>query len=186
MARIAFVGLGNMGGPMAANLVKAGHDVTGYDVVPSSLKAAGEAGITPASSLAEAVAGAETVVTMLPAGAHVLSVYEGEAGILAKAPAGALLVDCSTIDIATAHKAHALAAKAGMQSLDAPVSGGVAGAQAASLAIMAGGEAAAFDRGRPLLEVMGKRVVHCGEPGAGQARQDVQQYDPRHFHDWCV
>jgi 3-hydroxyisobutyrate dehydrogenase len=166
MTTIAFIGLGNMGGPMAANLVRAQHRVVGFDLVPASLDQARADGVTVAGSAREAVAEAEIVVTMLPAGRHVLSVW-GE--ILPAVPAGALVIDSSTIDVDSARRAHALAAERGLLSLDAPVSGGVGGAKAATLTFMAGGSADAFARAEPVLGQMGKRVVHCGEAGAGQA-----------------
>jgi 3-hydroxyisobutyrate dehydrogenase len=166
MTTIAFIGLGNMGGPMAANLVKAQHRVVGFDLVPASLDQARADGVTVAGSAREAVAEAEIVVTMLPAGRHVLSVW-GE--ILGTVRAGALVIDSSTIDVDSARRAHALAAERGLLSLDAPVSGGVGGAKAATLTFMAGGSADAFARAEPVLGQMGKRVVHCGEAGAGQA-----------------
>jgi 3-hydroxyisobutyrate dehydrogenase len=164
MTTIAFIGLGNMGGPMAANLVKAQHRVVGFDLVPASLDQARADGVTVAGSAREAVAEAEIVVTMLPAGRHVLSVW-GE--ILSAVRA--LVIDSSTIDVDSARRAHALAAERGLLSLDAPVSGGVGGAKAATLTFMAGGSAEAFARAEPVLGQMGKRVVHCGEAGAGQA-----------------
>lgn len=166
MARIGFVGLGNMGTPMAANLVKKGHEVRGFDVVASNLDAAAKRGIGKASSASDAVADAEIVVTMLPAGKHVLEVY---GGILSAAKPGTLFIDSSTIDVGSARAAHDMAAKARMLSLDAPVSGGVGGAEAATLTFMAGGSAAAFEKGNPIIELMGKKVVHCGDAGAGQA-----------------
>jgi 3-hydroxyisobutyrate dehydrogenase len=161
MTHIAVVGLGNMGGPMAANLARAGHEVTGYDLVPTEV-----AGVRPAGSGAEAVAAAEVVITMLPAGTHVLAAY---AELLPAAPAGTLFVDCSTIDVGSAREAHALAAKAGHRSVDAPVSGGVVGAEAATLTFMAGGEPEAIAAAEPVLAQLGKRTVTCGGPGAGQA-----------------
>ncbi|MBA3042990.1 MAG: 3-hydroxyisobutyrate dehydrogenase [Alphaproteobacteria bacterium] len=166
MANIAFIGLGNMGGPMAANLVKAGHAVKGFDLSAEILKSAAESGVSPASSIKDAIAGADTVVTMLPKGAHVLSVW-GE--LVTAAKAGTLLIDCSTIDVESARKAHELAAGAKCLSLDAPVSGGTGGASAGTLTFMAGGADAAFARAKPVLEAMGKKIVHCGGNGAGQA-----------------
>ncbi|MFD7785071.1 3-hydroxyisobutyrate dehydrogenase [Streptomyces nojiriensis] len=165
---VAFVGLGHMGGPMAANLVKAGHRVLGFDLVPELLAAAAATGVEPAVSAAAAAAEADVVVTMLPAGAHVLALY-GEGGLLAAARPGTLFVDCSTIDVADARAAHEAAGAAGHRSLDAPVSGGVVGAQAASLTFMAGGGAEEFAAAEPLLGAMGKKAVHCGTAGAGQA-----------------
>jgi 3-hydroxyisobutyrate dehydrogenase len=166
MTTIAFIGLGNMGGPMAANLVKAEHRVVGFDLVPASCEEARANGVTVASSGPEAVAGAEIVITMLPAGRHVLSVWSE---ILPAVKPGSLVIDSSTIDVESARKAHAMAAERGCPSLDAPVSGGVGGAKAATLTFMAGGSGEAFSRGQPILAQMGKRVVHCGEAGAGQA-----------------
>ncbi|MGW7049640.1 3-hydroxyisobutyrate dehydrogenase [Streptomyces avermitilis] len=163
---VAFIGLGHMGGPMAANLVKTGHRVQGHDVAAAALDTAAGAGIAPATSAIEAVADADVVITMLPAGRHVLGLYDD---ILAAARPGTLFVDCSTIDVADARAAHERAAAAGMRALDAPVSGGVVGAEAATLTFMAGGGDAEFAEARPLLEAMGKRAVHCGGAGAGQA-----------------
>ncbi|MCB1547136.1 MAG: 3-hydroxyisobutyrate dehydrogenase [Hyphomicrobiaceae bacterium] len=168
MSRIGFIGLGNMGLPMAGNLVKAGHEVTGFDVVAGNLDKAGTRGVKRAASAAEAAGNADLVVTMLPAGKDTLAVYEG-AGTLAAAAKGTVFVDCSTIDVASARRAHELAAAAGMPSLDCPVSGGVGGAEAATLTLMAGGSTAAFERARPYLEKVGRKVVHCGDAGAGQA-----------------
>jgi len=169
MARIAFVGLGNMGGPMAANLVKAGHRVTGFDLAPASLERHVAAGGISAASVAEAVADAETVVTMLPAGEHVRAAYLGPSGIIAKAPRGVLLIDSSTIDVTSARAVAAAAADAGAAFLDAPVSGGVGGAAAGTLTFMAGGADETFARAKPILEAMGKTIVHAGGPGTGQA-----------------
>ena len=166
MATIAFIGLGNMGGPMAANLVKAGHTVKGFDLSADILKSVAASGVTPASSIEEATSSADTVVTMLPKGAHVLSVWSNLASAV---KSGTLLVDCSTIDVESARKAHELAAGANCLSLDAPVSGGTGGAAAGTLTFMAGGSDGAFDRARPVLEAMGKKIVHCGGNGAGQA-----------------
>lgn len=168
MADIGFIGLGNMGGPMARNLVAAGHRVRGFDVVPAALDAAGDAGVEVAASAAAAARGAETVVTMLPAGEHVRAVYTGEGGVIAAAAEGTLLIDCSTIDVASARAVHEAAAAAGHDMLDAPVSGGVAGAAAATLTFMVGGSEAAFARGKPLFEAMGRNIVHAGGPGNGQ------------------
>lgn len=166
MASIAFIGLGNMGGPMAANLVKAGHRVSGFDLVQASKDAAKADGVSIAGSAAEAVKGAEIVITMLPAGKHVVSVWTEIAPVAAK---GAVMIDCSTIDVESARAAHALAAKHQLPSVDAPVSGGTGGAKAATLTFMAGGTAAAFAAAKPILEAMGKKIVHCGDGGAGQA-----------------
>ena len=166
MSSIAFIGLGNMGGPMAGNLVAAGHRVTAFDLVPASREAAAELGVTIAGSAQEAVADAEIVVTMLPAGKHVLAVW---GDILPSVREGALLIDSSTIDVGSARKAHELAEQHGCLSLDAPVSGGVGGAKGATLTFMVGGSADAFARGEPVLSAMGRRVVHCGDAGNGQA-----------------
>jgi 3-hydroxyisobutyrate dehydrogenase len=166
MANIAFIGLGNMGGPMAANLVKAGHKVAGFDLVDTSREAAKAAGASIAATAVDAVKGADVVVTMLPAGKHVLSVWTE---ILPSVAKGALLIDCSTIDVESAVAAHGLAAKAGVSSVDAPVSGGVGGAQGATLTFMCGGDDKAFAAAKPILEKMGKKIVHCGKAGAGQA-----------------
>ncbi|MEU6123648.1 3-hydroxyisobutyrate dehydrogenase [Streptomyces sp. NPDC047123] len=165
---VAFIGLGNMGGPMAANLAAAGHRVVGHDLSADALAAAADRGVVPAPSAVEAVPGADVVITMLPAGRHVLALYRDE-GLLAAAAPGTLFVDCSTIDVADARAAHAAAVEAGHRGLDAPVSGGVPGAEAGTLTFMAGGGSAEFTEAEPLLTAMGKRVVHCGEPGAGQA-----------------
>jgi 3-hydroxyisobutyrate dehydrogenase len=164
--KIAFIGLGNMGLPMASNLKKSGHDVTGFDVVPAAIEAAKAAGITVAATAAEAVRGATIAITMLPNGKLVLGVY---AEILGAAAPKTLFIDCSTIDVASARVAHQQAEAAGMESLDAPVSGGISGAAAATLTFMAGGSAAVFDKAHPILELMGKKIVHCGTGGAGQA-----------------
>jgi 3-hydroxyisobutyrate dehydrogenase len=166
MARIAFIGLGNMGGPMAANLVKSGHEVSGFDLAAPVLKAAEESGVKPASHVSQAVAEADIIVTMLPQGKHVLTVWTD---ILASAPAGTLVIDCSTIDVESARKAHDIAMAASCLSLDAPVSGGTSGAAAGTLTFMAGGSEEAFAKAKPILEAMGRKIVHCGEPGAGQA-----------------
>ncbi|MCX4672976.1 3-hydroxyisobutyrate dehydrogenase [Streptomyces sp. NBC_01381] len=163
---VAFLGLGHMGGPMAANLVKAGHRVRGYDPAPAALEAASAAGVEAVASAAEGVTDAEVVISMLPTGRHVLDLYEG---VLGSARPGALFVDCSTIDVADARAAHERAVAAGMRALDAPVSGGVVGAEAGTLTFMAGGSEEEFAEARPLLEAMGKKAVHCGGAGAGQA-----------------
>lgn len=158
---IGFIGLGNMGAPMARNLAAAGHRVTGFDVSGAAVE-----GVAPAASAAEAAAGREAVVTMLPSGAILAAVY-GEA-VPAAAPE-ALMLDCSTVDVAAARAAAEVAAAAGLEPVDAPVSGGTGGAVAGTLTFMAGGSAAGFARAAPLFEVMGSRAVHCGGPGAGQA-----------------
>ncbi len=166
MTNIAFIGLGNMGGPMAGNLVKAGHRVKAFDLVQASKDAAAELGVGIAGSAKEAVADAEVVVTMLPAGKHVLAVW---ADILPAAKPGTLLIDSSTIDVESARKAHALAAERGCLSLDAPVSGGTGGAKGATLTFMVGGTEEAFGKGEPILAKMGRKIVHCGGAGNGQA-----------------
>jgi 3-hydroxyisobutyrate dehydrogenase len=170
--RVAVVGLGNMGGPMAANLVKAGHSVTGFDLVPSALEAAAAAGVTVAASGAEAVRDADIVVTMLPAGRHVLAAYRGSddvEGLLAAARPGTVFVDSSTIDVADARAAAGEATAAGHRALDAPVSGGTVGAAAGTLTFMVGASDEDFAEVAPVLSAMGRKVVHCGAPGAGQA-----------------
>ena len=168
MAKIAFIGLGNMGAPMAGNLVKKGHEVRGVDLAKANLDAAVKRGVTAAASAAEAVRGVDFVITMLPAGKDTIAVY-AKSGVLEAAPKGCVFIDCSTIDVASARAAHELAAKAGMSSVDSPVSGGVGGAEAATLTMMAGGARIAFDKAKPILEAVGKKVVHCGDAGAGQA-----------------
>ena len=169
MTAIGFIGLGNMGGPMARNLLKAGHALKGFDLSAAALDALEQAGGACASGIADAVTGADVVVTMLPAGPHVRQAYLGEGGILASARKGALLVDCSTIDVVTAREVCAAAEAAGFAMVDAPVSGGVGGAEAATLTLMVGGTDAAFGRAKPILDAMGKTIVHCGGPGNGQA-----------------
>ncbi|AMJ63285.1 3-hydroxyisobutyrate dehydrogenase [Bosea sp. PAMC 26642] len=166
MAIIAFIGLGNMGGPMAGNLRKAGHEVRAFDLSQVSKDAAAELGVGIAGSAREAVAEAEIVVTMLPAGKHVLAVW---ADILPEIRPGTLLIDSSTIDVDSARKAHAMAGERGCLSLDAPVSGGVGGAKGATLTFMVGGSEEAFALGQPVLARMGRRTVHCGAAGNGQA-----------------
>jgi 3-hydroxyisobutyrate dehydrogenase len=166
MTVIAFIGLGNMGNPMAANLVKAGHQVRGFDLVADNLKTATSNGVTVSDSAAAAVEGADVVVTMLPAGKHVLAVY---GDIVAAAGKGTLFIDSSTIDVDSARKAHAIAGEAGMLSIDAPVSGGVGGAEAGTLTFMAGGSGEAFAKAEPVLQPMAGKIVHCGDAGAGQA-----------------
>ncbi|MEW9805191.1 3-hydroxyisobutyrate dehydrogenase [Mesorhizobium sp. ZMM04-5] len=166
MTKIAFIGLGNMGNPMAANLVKAGHTVRGFDLMPETLSIARDHGVEPAADAASAAEGAEAVITMLPAGRHVLDVYREIAPLAA---AGTLFIDCSTIDVESARRAHAIAADNGLLSVDAPVSGGTAGAAAGTLTFMAGGSPDAFALAEPLLRPMAGKVVHCGDAGAGQA-----------------
>ena len=166
MATIAFIGLGNMGGPMAANLLKAGQKVTAFDLVAASREQARADGAAIAENSVEAVKGADVVITMLPAGKHVLSVWSDVVPAMAKA---ALIIDCSTIDVESAKQAHGLASRHGVGSIDAPVSGGTGGAKAASLTFMCGGDEKAFAAAKPVLEKMGKKIVHCGGAGAGQA-----------------
>ena len=168
MATIGFIGLGNMGAPMAANLVKAQHHVTGFDLVATATAALAERGGHAASSAIEAAASGDVVITMLPAGPQVRAVYLGPDGIIARARKGALLIDCSTIDVETARLVAAEARKAGLEMLDAPVSGGVIGADAGTLTFMVGGEASAFARAEPLLNAMGRTIVHAGPSGSGQ------------------
>ncbi|MBD2859828.1 3-hydroxyisobutyrate dehydrogenase [Spongiibacter sp. KMU-158] len=168
MANIAFIGLGNMGGPMAANLVKAGNSVCVFDLVEAAMDAVVQQGASKAATALEALATADTVVTMLPAGKHVAGLYLGEEGLIAKANAGTLFLDCSTIDAETARKVGAAAAEKGLEMLDSPVSGGVKAAQAGTLAFMCGGTEAGFERGKKVLEGMGKNIFHAGDHGAGQ------------------
>ena len=165
MPNIEFIGLGNMGGPMAANLVKSGERVHGFDVVADSRATSASDGVQIVANAQACVENADVVITMLPAGEHVLSVWNE---IVPHARQGTLFIDCSTIDVDSARKAHKLAAASGLGTLDAPVSGGVGGAKAATLTFMVGGSSHAFDRGKPVLERMGKRIVHCGEAGNGQ------------------
>lgn len=167
MTSIAFIGLGNMGGGMAANLVKAGHAVRAYDLAAPALERAGEAGCMPCHTIAQALEGGEVVVTMLPNGAIVRDVYENS--VFGSAAPGALLLDCSTIDVATARTVTQAATAAGYAMVDAPVSGGIAAAAAGTLTFMVGGSAADFARAEPILAAMGKAVIHAGGPGNGQA-----------------
>jgi 3-hydroxyisobutyrate dehydrogenase len=167
MARIAFIGLGNMGGGMAANLAKAGHDVRAFDLSEDALAKAKKAGCLPVESAIAAVEGAEAVITMLPAGRHVEAVY-GDA-VFDHAEPGAILIDCSTIDVATARRIAEAATQRGLTAVDAPVSGGIAAANGGTLTFMVGGSAAAFAQAEPFLSDMGKAVVHTGASGAGQA-----------------
>ncbi len=169
MAKIGFIGLGHMGGPMARNLIGAGHALMVFDLVPAALEAAVAAGAGKASTPAEAAAHGDILITMLPAGSHVRSVYLGRGGAIEAAAPGALLIDCSTIDVQTAREVGDAAAAAGRAMVDAPVSGGVAGAEAASLTFMVGGSAEAFARAEPILAAMGKAVIHAGGSGNGQA-----------------
>jgi 3-hydroxyisobutyrate dehydrogenase len=167
MTRIAFIGLGNMGGGMAANLVKAGHEVHAFDLSSEALARAQENGCQTYTSVREAVQGAEAVVSMLPNGAIVDSVYSAD--VIGHAPTSALLLDCSTIDVATARKVEEAARAAGYEMVDAPVSGGIAAANGGTLTFMVGGSEAAFAKAEPILAAMGKAVIHAGASGAGQA-----------------
>jgi 3-hydroxyisobutyrate dehydrogenase len=166
MTTIAFIGLGNMGGGMAANLAAKGYDVRAFDLSAEALEKAKAAGCTAAASAADALAGADAVVTMLPAGQHVAGVYRDE--VFGKAAAGTLLIDCSTIDVATAKALGAEAAAKGYVAVDAPVSGGIAAANAGTLTFMVGGPDDGFARAQPILQAMGKAVIHAGGSGAGQ------------------
>ena len=165
--KVAFIGLGNMGGGMAANLATKGEEVVAFDLAAPALERAKGNGCAIATSAEEAVVGADVVVTMLPAGKHVASVYRD--AILGKAPTSALLIDCSTIDVATAKSVEAEAAAAGYTMVDAPVSGGIAAADGGTLTFMVGGSAEGFERAKALLDKMGKAVIHAGDAGAGQA-----------------
>ena len=165
MARVAFIGLGNMGGGMAANLVKAGHEVMAFDLSQDALARAAANGCTVAESAEQAVQGVDAVVTMLPAGKHVAEVFR--TNVLLNAPKDAILMDCSTIDVATAKKVEDEAAFAGFTMVDAPVSGGIAAAEGGTLTFMVGGSDEAFTKASPYLEKMGKAVIHAGGPGAG-------------------
>ena len=169
MAKIGFIGLGNMGLPMAQNLLKAGHAVTGFDLAKPTLAKLASAKGSAVDSVPAVCRGAEVIITMLPAGAHVRAVYSGEDGVIANANERALLIDCSTIDVATARAVAGAAAERGLDMLDAPVSGGVGGAQAGTLTFMVGGSDAAFARAQPILAAMGKTIVHAGGSGNGQA-----------------
>lgn len=167
--RIAFIGLGNMGSGMAANLLKAGHAVSAFDLNANAASALVEQGGVAATSIAEAVEHAETVVTMLPAGSHVRGVYGNDDGVFAHAVPGATLIDCSTIDVETARAVSADATLNGFAMVDAPVSGGVAAAAGGTLTFMVGGSEDGFSRAEPILSSMGKAIIHAGDPGAGQA-----------------
>ena len=168
MTKIGFIGLGNMGGPMAANLAKAGFEVTATDLSIGAVDRAVEAGCTRGDTVAAAVSEADVVVSMLPAGAHVRSVYTDDYGVIAHAKAGALLIDSSTIDVDSARVVSAVAAEKGFAMVDAPVSGGVAAATGGALTFMVGGAPEAFERARPVLEAMGKNIFHAGAAGNGQ------------------
>lgn len=171
-ATIAVLGLGHMGGPMAANLIRAGHAVVGFDPMPAAVEAAQAHGVPVAGSAAEAVAGASIVLTMLPSGKHVLDAYrgtDGQAGLLSIAVPDTLFLDCSTINVDEAREAADAAVAAGHRSVDAPVSGGVVGAEAGTLTFMVGALPGDFESVKPILEPMGQRIVYCGGHGAGQA-----------------
>lgn len=168
MTNIAFIGLGNMGGPMAANLVRKGETVTVFDLVPDAVKQLEDIGALAAASPQEAVKNADVVVTMLPAAQHVKSLYFGDAGIISHAKTGALFIDCSTIDAQSAKEVGSAALNAGFAFIDAPVSGGVAGAAAGTLTFIMGGDEAAVERAKPVLKHMGANLFHAGELGAGQ------------------
>src|SRR5688500_15920024 len=167
MARVAFIGLGHMGGGMAPNLAKAGHEVRAFDLSQEALDRAVQHGCTSAESAADACKDADAVVTMLPAGQHVASVYR--ASVFGNAPTSAVLSDCSTIDVATARAVEEEAGKQDYAMVDAPVSGGIAAAEGGTLTFMVGGSDDGFEKARPYLEAMGKAVIHAGGPGAGQA-----------------
>ena len=168
MTKIGFIGVGNMGGPMARNLINAGHEVKAFDLSQAALDAAVDAGASAAASIADAATGVEVVITMLPAGQHVRSVYLDDGGIVEAAAAGTLFVDSSTIDVDSARAVAKAAGEAGFEMLDAPVSGGVGGAEAGTLTFMCGGSEAAFAQAKPLLDVMGKTIVLAGPSGNGQ------------------
>lgn len=169
MAKIGFIGLGHMGLPMAGNLVKAGHQVKGFDLSPEAIKAAGEKGVEAASGIAGTAQGVEVVIAMVPEGKHSRAAFLGDDGILAHADKGTLLIDCSTIDVATSRSIHEAAEKAGFDMVDAPVSGGVGGAEGATLTFMVGGSEAAYQRAKPVLEPMAGKIFHCGAAGNGEA-----------------
>lgn len=169
MASIGFLGLGKMGSPMMLNLLKAGHRIKAFDVVPSAMTAAGAAGAQLATDAADAARGVEVVVSMLPAGQHVRTAYLDDGGILSAATPATLLIECSTIDVDTARAVNRAAAARGVDMVDAPVSGGVGGAAAATLTFMVGGTESAFQRAEPILQAMGKAVIHTGDAGTGQA-----------------
>lgn len=166
---VGFIGLGNMGGPMALNLVKAGHRVLGFDLAASAMEAHAAGGGEKAAGIPELAAAADVIVTMLPAGKHVRQIYQGEGGILENARPGTLMIDSSTIDVDSARAVSAAASGMGMAMVDAPVSGGVAGAAAGTLTFMVGGPDEAFEAARPYLDIMGKTIVHAGGAGNGQA-----------------
>ena len=168
MATIAFIGLGNMGGPMAINLVKAGHQVSVFDLSTSAVEHVVAQGATTKASAAECVIDAQFIISMLPAGKHVEGLYLGEKGLINQITQGALVIDSSTIDAGTSRKVAAGLAEQGIQFIDAPVSGGVGGAQAGTLSFMVGGSKEDFDKAHAILDNMGKNIFHAGEHGAGQ------------------
>ena len=169
MSKIGFIGLGNMGGPMVANLIEADHSVAAFDLVPDAVARAVAAGATAANGAADAAGDAEVVITMLPAGEHVRSVYVDDDNVIDLVGAGTLLIDSSTIDVTTARNVISVAADKGLKMIDAPVSGGVGGATAGTLTFMCGGTESAFKGAEPILAAMGKNIFHAGGPGAGQA-----------------
>lgn len=168
MSRIAFIGLGHMGGPMALNLVKAGHQLSVFDLVPAAVQTLVDAGAQAASSAAEAVKDAEIVISMLPASKHVEGLYLGEHGLLSFIDSSALIIECSTIAPESARKVADAAKKLGLRIIDAPVSGGTGGAIAGTLTFIVGGEAADLESAQPYLQKMGKNIFHAGQAGAGQ------------------
>ena len=168
MTKIGFIGVGNMGGPMVVNLIGAGHAVTAFDPVAAALEKARAAGAEVAASAGQAAAAGEIVISMLPAGAHVREVYLADDGAIAAAQPGALFIDCSTIDVESARAVNSAAADAGFAMLDAPVSGGIAGAEAGTLTFMVGGSEEAFARAEPVLAAMGGKIIHAGPAGNGQ------------------
>jgi 3-hydroxyisobutyrate dehydrogenase len=169
MSKIGFIGLGNMGLPMAKNLLVAGHEVTAFDLSQETVSKAVAAGAVAASSVVNCLEGVDVVVSMVPAGPHVKSLYIGAHGIIENASKETLFIDCSTIDVATARVVNAEASKAGFDMVDAPVSGGVGGAEAGTLTFMVGGTEQAFGRAKPILDVMGGRIIHTGGAGNGEA-----------------
>ncbi len=169
MASIGFIGLGNMGLPMIKNLIKAGHSLKTFDLSADAQESAKSEGAENGLSVADTAKGVDTIITMVPAGPHVKVVYLGDEGIISNAQDGTLLIDCSTIDVASAREVASVAASKGFEMVDAPVSGGVGGAEAGTLTFMVGGEKAAFDKAEPILDIMGGKIVHCGGAGNGEA-----------------
>lgn len=167
--KIGFIGLGNMGGPMAHNLLKAGFEVVGFDLSEQNLATFADQGGVVAACISELAKDAEIVITMLPAGAQVRSVLSGEAGVFSSAPKGCLIIDCSTIDVSTAREIASEAESLGLQMIDAPVSGGIMGATAGSLTFMCGGSEEAFAAAQPVLDILGANIVRAGGAGNGQA-----------------